>query len=160
MTTPTATSPPSLPPRSAPARATPSERTGAALLAAGCLAMLVIGASLDPSPSGMGTHMQLGLKPCGWLVAFNKPCLTCGMTTAVTNVAHGRFLDGFKGQPAGALLAILAATVFWGALHVALTGSRLSRVAGKLLGTRCLILAAATILGAWAYKLSTWPPNP
>lgn len=145
-----------VPPVGLPGRATRGERVTAGLLAAACLGVLIVGASLNPDPSGMGTHTQLGLRPCGWVVAFGKPCLTCGMTTAVTNVAHGRFLTGFITQPAGALFGVGCAAVFWGALHVVLTGSRLGRLCGKLLGTRTLWLTAMVVAGAWVYKLATW----
>ena len=54
------------------------------------LTPVVIGAFLRPDGRGVETHTQLGLPPCGWMLKYGKPCATCGMTTAVSEAAHGR----------------------------------------------------------------------
>lgn len=119
--------------------------------------MLVIGARLTPDPAGHGTHTGLGLPPCGWLMAFGKPCVTCGMTTAVSHMAHGHVGRSFATQPFGALVAILAAMFFWFALHTAITGSRAMQAALDLLRPRVLWTLAALAAAAWAYTWATWP---
>ncbi|MCA9610613.1 MAG: hypothetical protein KC619_33690, partial [Myxococcales bacterium] len=45
-----------------------------AVLFSGPLAVLVTAAMLTPSPEGHGTHTQLGLPPCGFLVYTGYPC--------------------------------------------------------------------------------------
>lgn len=69
--------------------------------------MLILGSLLVPDPSGTGTHTQLHLPPCAFLMVFGKPCPSCGMTTAFALALHGRPLDALVVQPAG--VAVLAA---------------------------------------------------
>lgn len=142
-------------PRRGTRRASRGERLLAGLLAATCLGMLIVGAILTPDPA-QGTATQLGMFPCPWPVVLDQPCPTCGMTTAVSFVAHGEVVAGFRAQPFGAMLALGAAVAFWGALHVALTGSMLAGAASRLLGTRGLCLIGAAFVLAWVYKVVTW----
>lgn len=95
--------------------------------------------------------------PCGWVVAFDKPCPTCGMTTAFAHAADANLWQSAKTQPMGMLLAVGSAGVFWGAAHVAATGSRLGRVGATMLGGRSLWVLAGLSAAAWAYKVLTWP---
>ena len=69
-------------------------------------ALAVVGLSLylEPAPDGVGTHTQLGLKPCHKLAETGWPCLTCGMTTAFAHAARFHLLDAIACQPFGALL--------------------------------------------------------
>jgi len=141
-------------------RATIRERLLAAALGAGLLSVLGVAAWLVPDDRGHGTHEQLdflpGMQACTWATALEAPCPTCGMTTSFTWAAEGDFAAAFATQPFGALLSILAATAFWGSLHVALTGSRLGRFAEAALRPRVLWTAGALLLLAWAYKAGTW----
>lgn len=126
------------------------------MVSLGALALLGTAAGLTPSPTGAGTHLQLGLFPCGWLIAFDKPCPTCGMTTAFAYAAHARLPQAFLSQPMGAILALATSAAFWAGLHVALTGSDLGRVCSNLLRPRVLWPLAAAAGAAWTYKLLVW----
>jgi hypothetical protein len=128
-----------------------------ALTAAACLALLLTGASLHPDPAGHGTHTQLGLLPCGFMLTTGHPCPTCGMTTAVSWAAHGRLVRSFQTQPFGFLVALAAATAFWAGVYVAATGSRLAPVFGILLRPRSVWVAAGLLALAWAWRWATWP---
>jgi hypothetical protein len=121
------------------------------------LSLLGVAARLTPSATGVGTHLQLGLMQCGWIMAFGKPCPTCGMTTSFAHAAHGHLGPAIGAQPMGAALALAASAAFWIGLHVALTGSDLGRVCGILLRPRVLWLIAGAAGAAWAYKLLVWP---
>jgi hypothetical protein len=74
----------------------------------GLLAIFLIAAWLRPSPSGLGTHTELHLPPCGFYVLFHKPCPSCGMTTAFTLLVHGHPWKAVKTQPAGAAVCVLS----------------------------------------------------
>lgn len=139
-------------------RATGPERVWSALMAMAAAAPLVVGAFLSPDPAGHGTHTQLGLPPCGWVVAYGKPCPTCGMTTAFTHAAHGRIDLAAVAQPAGAVLAVLTAAVFWVGLHTAGTGSRVAprMVAG--IRAKHAIGLVVLILAGWGYLMLTFRP--
>lgn len=121
-----------------------------------CALPLAIGARLTPAPAGHGTHEALGLPPCGFLLAFGRPCMTCGMTTAVTQAAHGQLLGAFRTQPAGALVAIVLASGVWFGLHAAATGMSLRPGLEVLTRPRLLWIAGAVLLAAWAYKIAVF----
>jgi len=88
------------------------------LLAAGALAGLaVLGLALEPDARGVGTHEQLGLRPCLTMELWNVPCPGCGVTTSVTLATQGRFLDALKNQPFGfAVWLFVLGFVAWAAL--------------------------------------------
>lgn len=131
-------------------------RLAALAVALACLSALIVAAGLRPSEAGHGTHTQLGLPPCSWAEALGKPCLTCGMTTAVAYAANGELIDSVRAQPFGFVLAVMAATAVWGAVHVAATGSRLAPVAAGLITPRVMWGMGGLVLLAWAYKVATW----
>lgn len=133
-----------------------SARWGAAVIAAGLLALLCLSAWMTPARDGHATHTQLGLPACGWVVRFNKPCPTCGMTTAFARAAHGDYAGSARAQPLAAAGVVAAAAGFWAALHVALTGSAIGGVIANTLTPRILWSGAVLALAAWAYKLLTW----
>lgn len=139
-------------------RQTPAwkHRAWAAATALACLALLITGATLNPSPEGHGTHTQTGLPPCLWAQTFDTPCLTCGMTTAVTHAARASLWQSFTTQPLGFAIALGAATTFWLALYTAATGARLDRLAASLFTAKALWLLAAAALAAWIFKVITW----
>ncbi|MEO1008158.1 MAG: DUF2752 domain-containing protein [Planctomycetota bacterium] len=141
--------------------AAPSEAPGRPRLAGAAVALpsgglLAVGAALTPSEAGHGTHTQMGLPPCQWVTAFNKPCPTCGMTTAVTRAANGDLGGSFLAQPAGMGLALVAAVVFWCGLHGMATGAATVSVAAKAWSPRLLWVAGAVLLAAWLFKLATF----
>jgi len=125
-------------------------------LAIVCATPLVIGAWLSPSGAGHGTHEALGLPRCGFLMAFGRPCMTCGMTTAVTWAAQGHFVTAFRIQPAGALFAIVLASGVWFGLHAAATGMSLKPGLDALVRPRVLWIAGGVTLAAWAYKIAVF----
>lgn len=133
------------------------ERVGHALLGAAALAILIVGSRVEPSGQGHGSHVQLGMPPCGWVVAFGRPCPTCGMTTAVAHATRGDLLSAFVTQPAGLAVAIACALTFWMSAHIVVTGSGLGRLVGReVFRGRILWGLAALVLGSWAYKFVTW----
>ena len=127
-------------------------------MAVGVLAVLVTAASLTPSDRGIGTHKQMGLAECSWVVTMGKPCPTCGMTTAFANAANLRPLESLRAQPFAAVGTVLAAAVFWGAVHMACFGSRLAHTFSRmLLRPRVLWPLGAAWAASWVYKVLTMP---
>lgn len=126
----------------------------ALLLLAPCLIVLLLAASLEPSPAGMGTHQQMGLPPCGFLAATGMPCATCGMTTSFSHVAHGQFIAAFATQPAGAVLALLTAMAAVTFAWAAATGASLRPLGDALARPRSALLLVALILAGWIYTLT------
>lgn len=63
-----------------------------------------VGAFLRPSPTGHGTHEQLGLPACPSALFFDRPCPGCGLTTSWTATIHGRFAEAIHAHPLGPLM--------------------------------------------------------
>ncbi len=118
-------------------------------------AMFSVGLYLTPSPSGMGSHQQLGLPPCGWLTTLGFPCPTCGCTTAVSNFAHGHILRSFLTQPFGFAVGLLAALL--------LPLTFMGMITGRWIGPSMfwlgwhwktwVILTLVILVGGWIYKI-------
>lgn len=108
---------------------------------------------LTPDLRGHGTHEQLGLPPCGFLLTTRLPCATCGMTTAFALAAHGQLFDALVTQPAGALLALLAAIMVWISGYALLFGTPLDGLGRWLLRPRPILTIAGILLAAWVFKI-------
>lgn len=68
------------------------------------LGLLMTTRILDPDPSGMGTHEQLGLAECGFKLMLDIPCPSCGMTTSWAWLTRGHILNSLHANPGGTLL--------------------------------------------------------
>ncbi len=82
-----------------------------AILFAGPLAVLITAATLTPSAAGHGTHTQLGLPPCGFLVYTGYPCPGCGLTTSFSNMIRLQVVGAFHANPFGILLFLCTAAI-------------------------------------------------
>ena len=69
---------------------------------------LATAAVLRPNQSGHGTHRQLGLPPCTFVVLFGRRCPSCGMTTAWAHLMRGQVAGALRANVGGALLGLLA----------------------------------------------------
>jgi len=91
------------------------------LVCAGCAAVLLAGFRVTPAGSGQGTHRQLGVPACSFLVKTGWPCPSCGVTTSFAAMVRGRIALAFKAQPFGVaifgflclLLLVGAAELIW-----------------------------------------------
>lgn len=125
-----------------------------ALPAAGILG---IAAYLEPSPAGLGTHSQLvNLPPCGWIVTMDLPCPTCGMTTAFAHAAEGQLLAAFLTQPLGGVLAVVTAMVLLVGSYVALTGTPIAGLFGRLWSPGAAWAIGGFAAAAWIYKILSY----
>ncbi|MBN4049436.1 DUF2752 domain-containing protein [bacterium AH-315-N03] len=82
-----------------------------AVLFAGPLAVLITAAVLTPSSAGHGTHTQLGLPPCGFLVYTGFPCPGCGLTTSFAHMIRLEVIGAFQANPFGMLLFLCTAAI-------------------------------------------------
>lgn len=94
------------------------------LIAAPCWGMLVLASVLSPHASGTGTHQDLGLPICSFQARTGLPCPTCGLTTSVSAIAHGRIALAWRAHPFGVFLFIGVLALALTATADALTGSR------------------------------------
>lgn len=86
-------------------------RLGLLAVLAGLVAVFTIAALIRPydadgQPARMGSHQQIGLPPCEFLVRFKKPCPACGMTTSFSLLMHGDFWNSFQANSIGTIFAL------------------------------------------------------
>ena len=67
-------------------------------------AVVVTAAMLTPNPAGHGTHTQLGLPPCGFLVFTGYPCPGCGLTTSFAYMVRANLAGAWMANPFGIVL--------------------------------------------------------
>ena len=128
------------------------------------LLIALIGASvvttaawLLPRPSGYGTHRQLGLPSCSFLVRRGYPCPGCGMTTAFAAMAHGQVGQALRAQPFGTLLfAAVVVLTAMGAVEALSGRDVLGRFCPKIwwLWIWWLLAAVAAWGLGWAVKVA------
>lgn len=123
---------------------------------AGASGLLGVAAWLQPASGGVGTHEQLALPPCGWVLAMDLPCPTCGMTTAFAHAADGHLLASFFTQPLGFVLALATAVTAILSLLVLVTGAPLARPIFGLWGSRSGWWLAGIVVAAWGYKILSY----
>ena len=85
-----------------------SSRITWAVLFALPFAVMVTAASLVPSEAGHGTHTQLGLPPCGFLVVTGIPCPGCGLTTSFSHMIRAQVVGAAHANPFGVLLFLVS----------------------------------------------------
>jgi Protein of unknown function (DUF2752) len=140
-------------PRIGRARVSPAGRVLALAISLGSVSLLGIGALLKPNPNGLGTHLMLGLPPCGFLLATGLPCPSCGWTTSWAWFVRGNVVAALWVQPFGAMLAFLVAMLFWCGLYTAATGRGVHRVF-RFVNRRYILLVMLALAGlAWAWKI-------
>ncbi|MBC8202924.1 MAG: DUF2752 domain-containing protein [Planctomycetes bacterium] len=130
-----------------------SRRLQALIVGIGAIVILSVAAWLSPSADGVGTHKQLGLPQCGWIVAVDLPCPTCGMTTAFSYTVRGNFISALKTQPFGMFLAVFVAITGILALIIVLTGRPKVAFWYRWMTTKTLFIVAGLAAFAWVYKI-------
>ena len=120
--------------------------------ALGLSVLLAAAAMLTPDPRGHGTHQQLGLPPCTFLVLFGRPCPSCGMTTSWAWLVRGQLGEAVRANAGGTLLGMLAAI---GAAWAGLSAIRGRWFAWRPNGTAAAWIAAvvlAVTLVQWGWR--------
>ncbi len=73
------------------------------------LAVILTATTLTPSSEGHGTHTQLGLPPCGFLMSTGLPCPGCGLTTSFSHMVRFEWTGAAMANPFGVALFLVCA---------------------------------------------------
>jgi hypothetical protein len=130
-----------------------SARLRALLTSLVAIALLSVAMYVKPASEGVGTHQQLGLPQCGWIIAANVPCPTCGMTTAWSHTVRGEISSAFLAQPMGMLLAIATMFVATGGLFSAMTGYSFNGLLYRFAPSKIFIVVVVLTLASWGLKI-------
>jgi len=116
---------------------------------AGVAAVLVIAGVLTPSDAGYGTHLQLGLPPCGILLITGTPCPSCGLTTSFAHMVRLQWSAAWHANPWGvALFATMLASVPL-AIHGAKRATPLLETLHKFQAQRIAFVLILLGIGTW-----------
>lgn len=129
-------------------------------LAALALVPLVIAAGLSPSPSGHGTHLQLGMSPCAFLAATGHRCPACGMTTAFADMIRGRVLDALRANALGVLLFLGDVAGVMAAIAAGVAETSVVEALRALRRSRVIEVTAVALLVWTAIWLQGWCASP
>jgi hypothetical protein len=122
-------------------------------LAVGCLTLLVMATGLAPAVGGFGTHRQLGLQECGFLLRTGLPCPACGMTTSFAWFARGNIAASFYVQPMGCVLAFACAFFTWAGAYAAITAKPIHQVFSVIPEKLYLIPLFTFAMVGWGWKI-------
>jgi Protein of unknown function (DUF2752) len=117
-------------------------------------AVLATAAWLKPAAAGYGTHTQLGLPPCNFLLLTHYPCPSCGLTTCFAYAIRLQFGKAFLANPFG-ILAFLG-TVSLIPASLVLLWRRISfrRITESAHFSKALYAGTALYFLSWIFKLA------
>lgn len=112
------------------------------------LAVTLIGACLSPSRAGHGTHEELGLPPCGFVLLFDRPCPGCGLTTSWTAFIHGHFAEAFHAHLLGPIMYVLFGISAFLSLYGYIKGAKFCTDTREFNRAMSVFIAVFLIFGA------------
>jgi hypothetical protein len=109
---------------------------------------------LKPNPAGVGTHRQLGLPPCTFmLLTGGVPCPSCGMTTSFSHLIRGQVLGSLAANPVGTLLGTFCLLLIPYGLICGIWGRRLLIKDYEVFLSRCVIVLLVLLFAGWGLRL-------
>lgn len=125
-----------------------------ALLGIGLLTLLGTAFILRPSAEGYGTHQQLGLPPCTFIVLYGRRCPACGMTTAWSHLMRGQLPSALAANVGGTLLGGLAILVAHWSFLCAARGRWWIFQPNDYLVVALIVVVAVVTVSDWAVRLA------
>jgi hypothetical protein len=116
--------------------------------------LLATAACLQPSPNGMGTHRQLGLPPCSFIVMAGVRCPSCGMTTSWANLMRGRLVASLQANCGGTLLGLTSLLVGPWAIVSGVRGRWIGGTPDERVVAAVAVAIISVTLVDWAIRLS------
>ena len=131
-------------------------RAANTLLFIGAGFVLGLSSVLEPDPSGVGTHTQLGLSGCIVLSQWGIPCPMCGMTTTFALMSDFQWIAAIQNQPFGVLLYVLTVcAAIISVIELTRSRSLWFRLSKRISGEEVKLVAWFFIFMviSWGYKL-------
>lgn len=137
-----------------PSRTSRSQRWLWWMILLGCGLVLAAAATITPDPRGYGTHTQLGLPPCGFLLLTGAPCPGCGLTTAFAYGVRGQWLLAASANPLGLVLFLVVCLCIPLAVSAALRDWSLDNVIERFALNRWGLALAGGAAVVWIVRLA------
>lgn len=123
-------------------------------IVAGSTLVLVLAAAVEPDARGYGTHTQLGLPPCGFLLLTGSPCPGCGLTTAFAYGVRGHWAMAASSNPLGLLLFLIVCACVPLGVTAALRGWSLDDVIERFALNRWGLALAGCGVAVWLVRFA------
>jgi len=120
----------------------------------GCALVLATAASVEPDARGYGTHTQLGLPPCGFLLLTGFPCPGCGLTTAFAYGIRGHWVLAARANPLGLVLFLVVCACVPLGVIAALRGWSVDAVIERWALDRWALALAGCAIVVWVMRLA------
>jgi hypothetical protein len=119
------------------------------------VATVITAGFLHPDPAGHGTHTQLGLPPCGFLVMTGYPCPGCGLTTCFSSMAHFDPIAAAYANPFGVMLFLVTLISIPISAFSLWRGYAVISVLDRLRADRWAMLLAICSVSVWSVRVLT-----
>ena len=117
--------------------------------------VLVVAAAIEPDARGYGTHTQLGLPPCGFMLLTGSPCPGCGLTTAFAHGIRGHLSLAASANPLGLALFLVVCLCIPLGMIAALRGWSLDAVIERFGLNRWGLALAGGAVAVWVVRLAS-----
>jgi hypothetical protein len=124
-------------------------------IAGSCVLVLAAAAVVEPDSRGYGTHTQLGLPPCGFLLLTGSPCPGCGLTTAFAYGIRGHWSQAASANPLGLALFLVVCLCIPLGVTAALRGWSLDAVIERFALNRWALAFAGCAVVFWAVRFAS-----
>ena len=116
-------------------------------------AVMITALMLTPDPAGHGTHTQLGLPPCGFLIVSGYPCPGCGLTTSFAHMIRLEIVGAALANPFGILLFLVSFAMIPLAALGFIRGWPVVDTLDRLHFEKWAVLLAATSVLTWVVRI-------
>jgi hypothetical protein len=131
------------------------QRLGWWALALGAALLLLTAAWLEPDSRGHGTHTQLGLPPCGFLLLTGAPCPGCGLTTAFAHCIRGNWAAAASANPLGLALFFSACACIPIGIVAGWRGWSLDDVIERFALNRWALALGVGAVALWVFRVAS-----
>jgi hypothetical protein len=122
------------------------------LLAAAC-SVLAVALWLKPAACGYGTHTQLGLPPCNFLLVTHLPCPSCGLTTSFAYAIRFQFWKAFLASPFGLVAFFGTVSLIPSAIFLLWRRISFRQITESAHFIKAVYAATALYFLSWIFKL-------
>jgi hypothetical protein len=119
----------------------------------GLSTLLMIAVLLQPDSQGFGTHQQLGLPPCTFVLLYGRRCPACGMTTSWSHLVRGEIPSALAANVGGTLLGGIALLLAPWAVVCAVRGRWWLVQPNDALILCLVVLVSVVTLGDWVTRI-------
>lgn len=121
------------------------------------LSCFLILSLLRANPEGFGSHRTLGLPPCIFLSLTGIRCPSCGLTTSVVQILHGKWLEAWRANPTGYLVFFSGASLILASLYGLCRPFRWGDIVARSWFHIFVMCGIGFLFGSWIMRIFSSP---